>query len=76
VNAGHAQAFRLYPGVLAEVTPAYNSETGCRDIWDEVAGCQAEVLRSPASNGDTLVWINGLGETWIYFSRLRTKEAS
>lgn len=31
-------------GRRVEIKAAYNSLTGARDIWDEIAGCEATVL--------------------------------
>jgi len=44
-------------GQRGEIRPAYNSETGQRDIWDEIAGCAAEVIRD--TGAELVVWIPG-----------------
>lgn len=41
-------------GRRAEIKPAYNSETGERDIWDEIAGCEV-VIRRVRDDGDVVV---------------------
>ena len=60
----------LQPGERCEIRPAYSSETGQRDIWDDIAGCEAEVIRD-AGGQEVLVQIRAGDETWIARGRLR-----
>jgi hypothetical protein len=64
----------FFPGQQVEIKPAYNHETGIRDIWDEIAGCGAEVIRE-CNDADVLVWINKIGEVFVNRGRLRTHGA-
>ena len=60
-----------YVGRRVEIKPAYNSETGDRDIWDDVAGCEA-VIRSVRDDGDVVVDIkSGERDAVIAWSRVR-----
>ncbi len=58
-------------GLTVQILPGYNSETHCRDIWDDVAGCEASVLRDEGGQ-DLLVEIKG---TWqeVWLNRGRCK---
>ena len=59
----------LISGTMVEILPAYNHETGCRDIFDEVARCDAEVVQ--VDGFDVLVYIRTIGEVWLSLSRIK-----
>jgi len=59
----------VHIGTRVEILPAYNSETGCRDIYDEVAGCEAEILRFVGADAE--VYVKAMGEVTISRARLR-----
>lgn len=56
-------------GTMVEIRKAYNSESGCRDLMDDVACCAGEVLE--ISGADALLWINAKGEVWVPLVRLK-----
>jgi hypothetical protein len=60
----------IFVGSVCEVLPAYSSESGCRDIFDSVTGCRADVLRIDSS-GDVLVDVPAMGEHWLHIGRLK-----
>ncbi len=60
----------LHIGQIVEIRPGYNAETSCRDVWDAIAGCVAEIMElCPA--GDVLVFVKGQGETYVSRRRLK-----
>lgn len=59
-------------GHLIEIRPAYNSETGERDIWDEIAGCYG-IVREHGRNGEHRVELLDGSEAWVYVARLRER---
>jgi hypothetical protein len=59
----------FFPGQQVEIKAAYNAETGERDIWDEYAGCAAEIVRHDGA--DVLVYVKAMGEVWVAASRIR-----
>lgn len=58
-------------GRRVSIRPAYNSETGERDIWDEIAGMEGRVVRH-ARDGEHVVEIGG-EEHWVHVGRLRER---
>jgi hypothetical protein len=62
----------LHIGQIVEIRPGYNAETSCRDVWDEIAGCEAEVVALPAGT-DVLVHVKGQGETFVNARRLKLR---
>jgi hypothetical protein len=60
-------------GATVEIRPAFNSETGERDIWDEIAGCAATVLRVHSDDTADVQLRNG-DETNVHLHRLKHKE--
>lgn len=61
---------RLQVGSFVEVLPAYSMDTGDRSIWDDIAGCEAEVLEFRPDN-DARVYIRGIGEEFVNIRRLK-----
>ena len=59
-------------GSICEIAPGYNSETGECDIWDEVAGCECQVVKF-CSSYEVEVFIKVIGECWINRSRLKVR---
>ena len=59
----------LISGTIVEILPAYNHETGCRDIFDEVARCDAKVVQ--VDGFDVLVYIRTIGEAWLSLGRIK-----
>lgn len=59
-------------GSVVEILPAFNSDTGERDIWDEIAGCEAVVL-SVRPNDTADVRIRNGDEINVHLHRLRHK---
>lgn len=58
------------PGSRFEILPAFNSETFCRDIWDEVAGCEITITR--VNHDGTVDGIIGGEDDWnVHRSRLK-----
>ncbi len=60
----------IFVGTVCEISKAYNHETRCRDIMDEVAMCQCEVL-ALRNDGSADVYVKALGEVNITVSRLK-----
>lgn len=58
-------------GSIVEIRPAYSSETGYQSVWDEIAGCEAEVLAIWFSDDTVDVRIKNGDETRIAWSRLK-----
>lgn len=57
-------------GRRAEVRPAYNSETGERDIWDAWAGCEV-VIREVRTDGDVVVDFKNGDQEVVAWSRIK-----
>ncbi len=60
-------------GERLRVLPAYNSETGCRDVHDDVAGLECWAVEN-RPNGDVLVRFGDGSEDYVFCSRLRSAE--
>ncbi len=55
-------------GALFDILPAYNSETGESDIFDEIARCQGEFIRD--AGNDVLAYV-GHDEVFVPRARIR-----
>lgn len=60
----------LFVGSICEILPGYSSETGERSIFDDLTGCQAQVL-SIRNDGDVEVFVLNMGEYFINSGRLK-----
>lgn len=60
----------LKPGTTCEILPGYDSETGERTNFDDVARCECEVV-TVHPGGDVTVRIKAKGEVDIHRARLR-----
>jgi hypothetical protein len=63
-------------GHLVSILPAFNGETGERDIHDHLAGLEGRVLQvRHDDSGEHLIKLLNGDEEWIHVGRLRRKEA-
>jgi hypothetical protein len=60
-------------GTLVAIAPAFNGETGERDIWDEIAGLSGHVLTEPDRLGDVVVRFLDGTENYVSCGRLRAR---
>ncbi len=58
-------------GRRVEVRPAFSSETGDRSIWDEIAGCEATILRVFVADDTCDVQITNGDEVNVHVGRLK-----
>ncbi len=56
-------------GTPVTISPAYNSETGCRDIYDEHANCAGWVVRD--DGGELLIELRDGQEVWLVRGRVK-----
>ncbi len=61
----------IFVGTICEISKAYNSETGQRDLMDEVACTQCEVLKLNPIDGSADVYVKALGEFNVTLGRLK-----
>lgn len=63
-------------GHRVEIRPAYNSETGEQDIWDELAGAAGWVVaHGREGSGEHLVETRDGERHWVYVTRLRDRNS-